>query len=146
MSLPFCPMTMESHPSSREPMKASQPLPWNDCYITSFSFANVRSPTAFTEEPIVYMFESEDMNTLDWLLSKDVERAKAARRAQGSVSFPTPSSATINNPNGKRPVPKGVVTATFTHDLSTMKELTDPADYFKEVEAIAGLASSSSPV
>ncbi|KAJ7187317.1 hypothetical protein C8R46DRAFT_850332, partial [Mycena filopes] len=53
MSLPISPMTMESHPSSREPLEASRPLPWNDCYITPFSFADVRSPTAFTEEPIM---------------------------------------------------------------------------------------------
>ncbi|KAJ7187319.1 hypothetical protein C8R46DRAFT_287932 [Mycena filopes] len=145
MSLPMCPMTMHPHPSSREPMQASQPLPWNDCYITSFSFADVRSPTAFTEEPVMYMFERKEMHRLDRLLSKDVEKAKAARLAQGSVSFPPPSSATINNPNGKRPVPKGVVTATFTHDLSTMEELTDPSDYFREVEAIARIEEEAWP-
>ncbi|KAJ7187307.1 hypothetical protein C8R46DRAFT_1274729 [Mycena filopes] len=143
MSLPIFPMTMQSHLSSREPMKASRPLPWNDCYTTSFSFADVRSRTAFTEEPIMYMFPDEEMSRHDHLLTEDVERVRRARRAQGSVSFPTPSSATINNPNGKRPVPKGVVTVTFTHDLSTMEELTDPADYFKEVEAIARLAVDS---
>ncbi|KAJ7660905.1 hypothetical protein DFH06DRAFT_1472160, partial [Mycena polygramma] len=44
----------------------------------------------------------------------------------------------------KRP-PQGKVMVNFTHDLSTMEELSDPEDFFKEVEAIGRIEEEAWP-
>ncbi|KAJ7660922.1 hypothetical protein DFH06DRAFT_381728 [Mycena polygramma] len=98
MSLPILPVTNEAHPSSRDPLKPSTPLPWSDCYITGFSFARVRSPTLFTEEPIEYVFDADevsrahrflraDVQTKRWALAeKEYEDAQRAQSAMPPVS------------------------------------------------------------
>ncbi|KAJ7770687.1 hypothetical protein B0H16DRAFT_1452108 [Mycena metata] len=135
----------------------SDPLPWNDCYVTCFLYAFVRSPTKFTEEPIDCMFEPAEMNKHGRLLSEDVERkldlleANELELAENNHSVTGPKASNLpaelpnsNNPRrgsfdeifiNEPPVSQGVIT--FTHDLSTLRDLTDPTDYFKEVEAIA---------
>ncbi|KAJ6505877.1 hypothetical protein C8R47DRAFT_1243924 [Mycena vitilis] len=194
MSLPIIPVTNEAHPSSREPLRLSTPLPWSDCYITGFSFARVRSPTLFTEEPIEYVFDADeidrahhflmtDVQTKRWALAEkeyeDAHRAQFAmppvsgdERDLGSVprveSSPPVAAAVLPPPDlehtsehqgddeetdnddrsssssssevsaavsVKRP-PQGLVVVNFTHDLSTMEELSNPEDFFKEVEVI----------
>ncbi|KAJ7152611.1 hypothetical protein C8R43DRAFT_842270, partial [Mycena crocata] len=49
MSVPIVPMTNDAHPSSRVPLRFSNPLPWSDCYLSCFFGGTVRSPTLFTE-------------------------------------------------------------------------------------------------
>ncbi|KAJ6484464.1 hypothetical protein C8R47DRAFT_917786, partial [Mycena vitilis] len=80
MSLLILPATIEGHPSSRDPLKPSNPLPWNDCYISCFSHAMLRSPTLFTTEPILHMIDSEQLIRGDSLLVADVERQKYLAR------------------------------------------------------------------
>ncbi|KAJ6468673.1 hypothetical protein C8R47DRAFT_948294, partial [Mycena vitilis] len=55
MSLPIEPTTNVAHPSSRVPLKPSNPLPWTDCYLSCFFAATVRSPTLFTEAPVPWV-------------------------------------------------------------------------------------------
>jgi hypothetical protein len=53
LSVPIVPMTIEAHPSSRNPLKPTSPLPWNDCYYLScFFFTTLGSPTSFATERI----------------------------------------------------------------------------------------------
>ncbi|KAJ7151932.1 hypothetical protein C8R46DRAFT_913407 [Mycena filopes] len=75
MSVPISPVT-GPHLSARDPIKASKPLPWNDCYVTCYSYATVRSPTELTEKPIDCEIGLEELIRLDRLLSQDVERKK----------------------------------------------------------------------
>ncbi|KAJ7645885.1 hypothetical protein DFH06DRAFT_579235 [Mycena polygramma] len=201
MSLPILPVTNEAHPSSRDPLKPSTPLPWSDCYITGFSFARVRSPTLFTEEPIEYVFDADEVSRAHRFLRADVQTKRwalaekayeDAQRAQSAMppvsgdehdlnqaprvesSRPVPQSASIPPPDPdhtpghqgedeandddrsssssevsaaisvKRP-PQGLVMVNFTHDLSMMEELSDPQDFFKEVEAIGRIEEEAWP-
>ncbi|KAJ7487887.1 hypothetical protein FB451DRAFT_1126282 [Mycena latifolia] len=72
MSVPIVPMTMDpedrSHPSSRISLKPSNPLPWNDCYLSCFFVAKVRSPTVFTEAPIDGILDRKELRRRDALL------------------------------------------------------------------------------
>ncbi|KAJ7637296.1 hypothetical protein DFH06DRAFT_942162, partial [Mycena polygramma] len=45
MSMPIVPVTIQNHPFGRAPLRPSNPLPWNDCYISSFFCVTVRSRT-----------------------------------------------------------------------------------------------------
>ncbi|KAJ7129068.1 hypothetical protein C8R46DRAFT_855131, partial [Mycena filopes] len=45
MSLPIFPMAAATHVSGRDPLKPSQRLPWDNCYVTSYRRAAVRSRT-----------------------------------------------------------------------------------------------------
>ncbi|KAJ7187830.1 hypothetical protein C8R46DRAFT_1183562 [Mycena filopes] len=188
MSIPMIPMTVATHPSARDPMKPSKPLPWNDCYVSCYTYAQVRSRTTFTRDPIDYTFDVEEMSRHDWLLGKDVQRKKVLLRAKGAAQTAqstllvdanvrktgaetekrgglatglertsagttsgaqTPadkavaSTSSLEDP--EPPLPDGAVTVIFSHDLSTAEELTDPADYFKEVEAIVRIQEEAWP-
>ncbi|KAJ7173219.1 hypothetical protein C8R46DRAFT_1255169 [Mycena filopes] len=158
MSLPIVPMT-KPHPSARDPSKASKPLPWNDCYVTSYSFAEVKSATQFTEEPIDYQFSLEELSRQDRFLSRDVERTddllwnKAEQVARNHLPAPTrldirEALASLNEASGSArldTLSRRVVTVNFTHDLSTLESLTNPEDYFKEVEAIIRIEEDAWP-
>ncbi|KAJ7660910.1 hypothetical protein DFH06DRAFT_1326167 [Mycena polygramma] len=177
MSLPILPVTNEPHPSSREPLKLSTPLPWSDCYITGFSFARVRSPTLFTEDPIDHVLDADELIRAHRFLRKDVQKKQwalaekeyeDAQRTQSAMppvsgqehdlvqgprdessSFVSQSASTIpppdpDNTSVKRP-PQGKVMVNFTHDLSTMEELSDPEDFFKDVEAIGRIEEEAWP-
>ncbi|KAF7301910.1 hypothetical protein MIND_00757000 [Mycena indigotica] len=47
MSIPIAPtrMTEDDHPFGFPPFEPSNPLPWNDCYLTQFWRIDLRSPT-----------------------------------------------------------------------------------------------------
>ncbi|KAG5649573.1 hypothetical protein H0H81_003033 [Sphagnurus paluster] len=47
MSVPVLPNT--KHPSSREPLVPSRPLPWQDCYHVSFDVVSLRIPTLYVD-------------------------------------------------------------------------------------------------
>ncbi|KAJ7151264.1 hypothetical protein C8R46DRAFT_1305137, partial [Mycena filopes] len=195
MSVPLAPMTYTTHPSSREPLKASKPLPWNDCYISCHGWAKVRSPTTFTEKPIEYIFDREEIRRHDRFMEADVDRttrsvaarsreqAKASPETLGHDSTSTPvfkpgnltgqpvavsaskhadeprpsqqpdqhreddgtSVEDANDVPPNRPPSQGVITVNFDHDLSTVDELIDPAEYFKELEAIASIEAEVWP-
>ncbi|KAJ7129120.1 hypothetical protein C8R46DRAFT_1198194 [Mycena filopes] len=191
MSLPISPMTDATHPSSREPLKASKPLPWNDCYVSCHGWAEVRSPTTFTEAPVEYVLDREEIRRHDRYLEADVAQkarlmsARATEQAKASPGTPTsipvyqPGNLTgqavavsaskhadgplvdpdlaqhreddgtsveaANNVPSSRPPSQGVITVNFDHDLSTVEELIDPAEYFKEVEAIASIEAEAWP-
>ncbi|KAJ7637298.1 hypothetical protein DFH06DRAFT_1302721 [Mycena polygramma] len=106
MSLPISPMTKESYLSGRDPLKASRPLPWNDCYITCFSHAHLRSPTQFTTDPIEYMLDPEELDRHDRLLSADVQRKKHlldAKMLEASTSGPVDSAVETSEPEFSAP-------------------------------------------
>ncbi|KAJ7151256.1 hypothetical protein C8R46DRAFT_1229520 [Mycena filopes] len=194
MSVPLVPMSYKTHPSSREPLKLSKPLPWEDCYITGFDYAKVRSPTMFTELPIGYTMDREELRLHDRFMRADVAKKRDLlyNRSQaftetrtsttGFVSFsldPDPSAIPTSAvpADGKNvaapvdsestpavepesdgqsldelfqnllahPPSPGKTIVNFTHDLSTVTELIPPAEYFKEVEAIASIAAEAWP-
>ncbi|KAJ7096599.1 hypothetical protein B0H15DRAFT_1019629 [Mycena belliarum] len=201
MSIPIAPMTIGDHPSSRSPLNPSNPLPWNDCYLSTFWSAKVLSPTLMTETPIACKLARDEMRQLSRFLMADVRRhdilsaesSSASRSADlgdaekepgapnpaSSAEYDTaqpPSSglrATIpplaedrgmlfSSPIGKpaiddetesvkelidyifsKPASEMPITVNFTNDLSTVKELNDPADYFNELKALVRIREES---
>ncbi|KAJ7129069.1 hypothetical protein C8R46DRAFT_1049226 [Mycena filopes] len=164
MSVPIAPTVTRPHVSARDPIKASKPLPWNDCYVTCYTYAEVKSPTESTEKPVDYELSLEEFNRLDRLLRQDVERKKdllweRAEREKGQflalvrkpsllliellVAHASPLEASAQPLESD--LKRRVVAVNFTHDLSTMDELTDPEDYFKEVEAIIRIEEDVRP-
>ncbi|KAF7301904.1 hypothetical protein MIND_00756400 [Mycena indigotica] len=53
MSLPVEPMTIKDHPGY-PPLRPSNPLPWNDCYISPFWRVELRSPTVYESSEKVH--------------------------------------------------------------------------------------------
>ncbi|KAJ7637287.1 hypothetical protein DFH06DRAFT_1099830 [Mycena polygramma] len=192
MTLPIVPMTIKAHPSSRDPLNPSNPLPWNDCYISCFFHATLRSPTLFTTEPILHTIDSDQLIKGDSLLAADVERQKRlARIKENTPSVPSTSPPATQSPIATqivasqvvvsssasalhathttaedehdgddesstsdeilhdilthRPTSQVIVTVKFTHDLSTLDVLSDPAEYTKEVEAIVRIQEEAWP-
>ncbi|KAJ7752454.1 hypothetical protein DFH07DRAFT_960546 [Mycena maculata] len=196
MSIPILPVSIEAHPSSRIPLKPSNPLPWNDCYLSTFWGARVRSPSLFTEAPIDCIFDFDEMCRHRRFLEADLARHEALCSAAAqmpetltspanSISEPAPlstlprdgPSSTLThlepefgrdstrsvslktadidedgdsmeepvNPFFSNAAEKQMITVNFTHDLSTVKELNDPAEFFREVEAIARIEEAARP-
>ncbi|KAJ7466704.1 hypothetical protein B0H11DRAFT_1921604 [Mycena galericulata] len=159
MSVPILPITREA---SRIPLKPSNPLPWNDCYVSTFWGASVRSPSLWTEDQIDCILDIEEFDRHTVSLIKDRWRYEALV-AQKKVEnpMPTPISAAprgelatdvyrethcdypnldeeeLGDPFFYNPADKQMITVNFTHDLSTVSELNDPAEFDDEVEAIA---------
>ncbi|KAJ7129090.1 hypothetical protein C8R46DRAFT_683057 [Mycena filopes] len=86
MSLPVLPVTTTSHPSARNPLQSSKPLPWSDCYITAFRTAEVRSRSQFTNDSVDYQVEDEEMFRQGDFLTDDIQRWKSLKRALKPVS------------------------------------------------------------
>ncbi|KAJ7152630.1 hypothetical protein C8R43DRAFT_1235640 [Mycena crocata] len=186
MSVPIVPMTNDAHPSSRLPLRPSNPFPWKDCYVSCFFVETVRSPTLYTEAPIDCILDLDELDRHDRFLGTDVERAKVLRRgkaaaeikapieASPSTTGQAPTSAKIQRPSTSEapisPTNLGtmedhndglhskdnaairsqhesppIVTVNFSHDLSIVTEINDPADYYKEVEAIARIQQEAWP-
>ncbi|KAJ7096622.1 hypothetical protein B0H15DRAFT_825803 [Mycena belliarum] len=199
MSIPIVPMTITDHPSSRIPLKPSNSLPWNDCYISTLWSAEVRSPTLKTEVPIACQLDDDEMDKLDRFLGRDFAAHKALRAAAGVSMSPTiidstpnpgqinanvqhtapsdlrdatippnkrgmlfSSPADLEGPNAdgdddgeartaeemidyifSNPASNMTITVNFNNDLSTVEALNDPADYFREVKAIARIQEES---
>ncbi|KAJ7601535.1 hypothetical protein DFH06DRAFT_1489518 [Mycena polygramma] len=178
MSLPILPVTNEPHPSSREPLKLSTPLPWKD---------PIEHVLDADELIRAHRFLRKDVQKKQWALAeKEYEDAQRTQSAMPPVSaeehalvqglrdessssvsqsgsFPPPdpdhtpgkdqrndddrssSSSEVSAAiSAKRP-PQGLVMVNFTHDLSTMEELSDPEDFFKEVEAIGRIEEEAWP-
>ncbi|KAJ7096597.1 hypothetical protein B0H15DRAFT_798050 [Mycena belliarum] len=197
MSIPIAPMTIGDHPSSRSPLNPSNPLPWNDCYLSTFWSAKVSSPTLMTETPIACKLAGDEMRQIRRFLYADLRRHDilSAESSSGSRSAdlgdaekepgapnPAPSAEhdTVQSPSGlgakipplaedrgsspiekpaiddatksveelidyifSKPASEMSITVNFTNDLSTVKELNDPADYFKELKALSRIQEES---
>ncbi|KAJ7096618.1 hypothetical protein B0H15DRAFT_946092 [Mycena belliarum] len=195
MSIPIAPMTIRDHPSSRSPLNPSNPLPWNDCYLSTFWSAKVLSPTLMTETPIACKLASDEKCQLDRFLEADLERHDILAAALPSSSCsadsgdaakepgaPNPAEHTAHSPSSdlramvpaegrgmlfssptdrpavddetesvkelidyifSNPASEMSITVNFTNDLSTVKELNDPADYFNELKALARIQEES---
>ncbi|KAJ6608319.1 hypothetical protein B0H10DRAFT_1996663 [Mycena sp. CBHHK59/15] len=85
MSIPVLPAV--EHPSSREPLKPSQPLPWPNCYLSPFVQAEVRSPTLITTGPIDCRLDIPEQLRYERLMKEDWARRKEllSSKAQSSV-------------------------------------------------------------
>ncbi|KAJ6484440.1 hypothetical protein C8R47DRAFT_1017246, partial [Mycena vitilis] len=92
MSVPLAPMAKESHPSSRDPLKLSKPLPWSDCYITCYTYAHVRTPTIVTETPIPHQLVDEEWRKHDRFLAADVQKKRCLLHARTLELAATASS------------------------------------------------------
>ncbi|KAJ7152624.1 hypothetical protein C8R43DRAFT_1127083 [Mycena crocata] len=155
MSVPILPVTIENHPSSRVPLKPSNPLPWNDCFLSPIWGATVRHPTAFTEDPIDCLLDLKELSRHDRFLGSDLTKIQNRRWEAGEEAPDNDAASTTVSSLNQDPtaddfsaamwlddafVPSDswqpMITVNFSHDLSTVKELNHPADYFKEVEAI----------
>ncbi|KAJ6484439.1 hypothetical protein C8R47DRAFT_981032 [Mycena vitilis] len=202
MSIPIVPTT-RVHPLSRLPLTPSNPLPWNDCYVSCFFAAKVRSPTLFTQDPIGWKLVEEELAKQSRFLLEDMARKndlaweKTAAEQLSAVISDVPQE-THDSPNQDTSTPKfaliphvadsratlrpssvhselrsesaphtpehidledmtedesnlddvfdsiisdpqapqGMITVTFSHDLSAVQELNNPDDYFQEVALI----------
>ncbi|KAJ7151254.1 hypothetical protein C8R46DRAFT_1305091 [Mycena filopes] len=86
MSIPIAPMTYNKHPSSREPLQPSNPLPWNDCYITGFDDAEVLGLTQFTELPIPCELDVKALQQHSRYLSADWNKYYDWRDTQREIA------------------------------------------------------------
>ncbi|KAJ7096620.1 hypothetical protein B0H15DRAFT_962715 [Mycena belliarum] len=172
MSVPIHPMTIENHPSGRVPLQPSNPLPWDDCYISTFWSASVRSPTLFSETEPACALDLDELNRHERFLFSDVARHEALCMDNGidqRALFPigkdplsNPDSACVaEEPTGdlrdekaavvveldifSNPALQAMITVNFSNDLSTITELNDPADYFKEIAEIARIQNEAKP-
>ncbi|KAJ7152640.1 hypothetical protein C8R43DRAFT_475167 [Mycena crocata] len=163
MSVPIVPMANDAHPSSRLPLEPSNPLPWNDCYISCFFVETVRSPTLYTEVPTDYKLDRKELSKHDRFLRRDVERAKRLRETKAAAEIKGPSgiSTSVGTVQALPPADvqctstselvtpsqhsPPIITVNFSHDLSTVTEINDPADYYKEVEAISRIQQEAWP-
>ncbi|KAJ7623929.1 hypothetical protein DFH06DRAFT_1008699 [Mycena polygramma] len=198
MSVPIIPMTIQDHPSGRAPLKPSNPLPWKDCYISSFFVVTVRSPTLFTQEPIQCMLDTKELTRRLILIGKDVQQKRNADRREAAAQIPVQSASLpdeVTSDSGpirsadkssdedddpadrvaglrsapsmhaseteseshrsystrgggdgdedsfdalfsEKLAPQGMITVHFSHDLSTVKQLHPPEEYYEEVNAI----------
>ncbi|KAJ7460101.1 hypothetical protein B0H11DRAFT_2286251 [Mycena galericulata] len=85
MSIPILPMTKEAHPSSRIPLKPSNPLPWDDCYLSVFWSFRVRKLLEHSK-----------------FLRADLARHEALYGAEGPTVEPSPDYdevASTGDPN-----------------------------------------------
>ncbi|KAJ6507619.1 hypothetical protein DFH09DRAFT_1288938 [Mycena vulgaris] len=215
MSVPIAPTTIADHPSSRIPLNPSNPLPWNDCYLSPFWGVRVRSPSLVTEAPIDCILDLAELGKHDRFVGDDLERQRLLVAAAAAVEIAENATSSVlddrppdvgpivqestpeTNPQlehvtsniasstcghssihpsfvesesgsqsaksaslktadsddvdeetqslndafvyilSNRQASKQMITGNFSHDLSTVKELNDPAEYFKEVEALA---------
>ncbi|KAJ7096598.1 hypothetical protein B0H15DRAFT_825696 [Mycena belliarum] len=198
MSIPIAPMTIRDHPSSRNPLNPTNPLPWNDCYLSTFWSAKVLSPTLMTETPIACKLTSDEKRQLDRFLEADLERHDILAAALPSGFCSADSGDAAKEPGAPHPAPltehtahspssdlramvpaeaRGMlfsspidrpavddetesvkelmdyifsnpasemsITVNFTNDLSVVKELNDPADYYNELKALARIREES---
>ncbi|KAJ6608306.1 hypothetical protein B0H10DRAFT_457638 [Mycena sp. CBHHK59/15] len=105
MSIPVLPAV--EHPSSREPLKPSQPLPWPNCYLSPFISVEVRSPTLITTGPVDCRLDIPERLRHERLMREDWERRKellsskaqslVQRRASLSSNHAFPEEAPIDS-------------------------------------------------
>ncbi|KAK7046596.1 hypothetical protein R3P38DRAFT_2507057 [Favolaschia claudopus] len=140
MSVPVLPVTTDSHISGRAPIRPSKSLPWNDCHISVSADAFVRSPSTFTDNPADWKLDDEEEDRLQDMMLDDIDEVQAKRYASelearcqdNQTTFPVTGAA-----DG------AIITVLFKHDLSSVEQLNDPLEYFKEVEAIQSVIAAN---
>ncbi|KZP04865.1 hypothetical protein FIBSPDRAFT_1054416 [Athelia psychrophila] len=76
MCTPVWPTT--EHPSSRTPLRTDKPLPWNNCYHSSFDSIIVRVPTAYEDAEGAVMLLKSEISRHNAIIRDDQQRANAA--------------------------------------------------------------------
>ncbi|KAJ7129119.1 hypothetical protein C8R46DRAFT_1016914 [Mycena filopes] len=104
MSIPISPMTTETHPSGRIPLKPSTPLPWNDCYISCCYSTLIRSPTLFTTEPVNWILDDEESGRHLRFIFGDIRRSKALERKVVAENINCDNSRSRRRCRGQRAV------------------------------------------
>ncbi|KAJ7151262.1 hypothetical protein C8R46DRAFT_1008124 [Mycena filopes] len=137
MSIPISPMTTETHPSGRIPLKPSTPLPWNDCYISCCYSTLIRSPTLFTTEPVNWILDDEESGRHLRFIFGDIRRSKALERkvvAENIVTATIPAPA--DGAAGKEPSGHSEVSSARTsistkpHSISSNRSGADSTGLF----------------
>ncbi|KAL0059904.1 hypothetical protein AAF712_013319 [Marasmius tenuissimus] len=80
MSVPILPNT--HHPLSRQPLKPSIPLPWQDCYVSHLFGGSARCRSTMLEEKPTHVRELESDNVFRSTLLMDEDRRTQQRRLE----------------------------------------------------------------
>ncbi|KDQ51763.1 hypothetical protein JAAARDRAFT_40790 [Jaapia argillacea MUCL 33604] len=163
MCVPLWPAT--EHPSGRKPIKLREPLPWDNCYLHSTLFVDVRVLSANFEHAKItgVMFFPEAMHHREFR-DEDQARRVVLRNerlplAEGSVESAWKPDEAHNLPDptlvhrdaepeeiGNLVLgimcaePSDHVTVDATYDLSEISSPPDPQGFFEEEKAIRKLA------
>lgn len=171
MCTPVWPTT--KHPSSRPPLRPDKPLPWSNCYHSSFDTIIVRVPTSYENAEMAVTLPISEMVRHNGLVSHDISRA-AETRVLRQPTLPEERGQFGNNDderlgfNGSQSsipdddLPQGehdslqsnrdfvqaimnmaevrpadtMITVEMTYDLSFVKTLTDPKEFYIEKKVL----------
>ncbi|KZP19685.1 hypothetical protein FIBSPDRAFT_1045297 [Athelia psychrophila] len=83
MCTPVWPTT--EHPSSRAPLRTNNPLPWNNCYHSSFDSIIVRVPTAYEDAEGAVMLLPSEISRHETIIESDRQRAYATFKSRQPI-------------------------------------------------------------
>lgn len=76
---------------SREPLRPDRPLPWQDCYHTSFDEVNIRIPTLFADASQANHLSYDEILQHIKVTSEDNKRRKQLK-AEYEAEYPLPKA------------------------------------------------------
>ncbi|KZP18768.1 hypothetical protein FIBSPDRAFT_863335 [Athelia psychrophila] len=83
MCTPVWPTT--EHPSSRAPLRTDKPLPWKNCYHSSFDSIIVRVPTAYEDPKGAVMLLESELSRHNEIIDDDQQRADATFKSHQPI-------------------------------------------------------------
>jgi len=86
MCIPVLPTT--DHPSSREPLRPSKPLPWSNCYHSSFDSTVIRVPTVYADADKAIQVPHIEIARHDQIVAEDKRRAALTRQSHQAAPLP----------------------------------------------------------
>ena len=143
MCLPILPST--NHPTSREALRPSRPLPWNDCYLETVQAVNVRVRAEYQRDDAVTRLEGSDniQNVL-----RHAFNDKARYREMRAATTVLKNGEAPKDPalNGGRPGfadgntdleenlrrEPTILLLKASYDLESVRELADPQYFYEE--------------
>ncbi|KAF7972849.1 hypothetical protein HWV62_16966 [Athelia sp. TMB] len=91
MCVPVWPTT--EHPLSRPPLRTDKPLPWTNCYHSSFTSVIVRVPTAYDSAKGAVKILRSEISRHNTIRNEDRMRAYEIRKARNPTPSPAEASA-----------------------------------------------------
>jgi len=90
MCIPVLPAT--DHPSSREALRPSRPLPWSNCYHSSFDSTVIRVPTVYADADKAIKAPHIEIARHDQIVAEDRRRAALTRQSHQAAAPPAEKS------------------------------------------------------
>ncbi|KAF7317552.1 hypothetical protein MKEN_00842100 [Mycena kentingensis (nom. inval.)] len=169
MCVPIFPETR--HPTGRAPLKPLGTFPWPNCYLSPFVSSTVRTATVLAVDPILCRLDLEAMVDHEGTNDEDLARYREAmgcdtiittRAPTPSVRSSSSSASVVESDTGSeaedpdeffnfildlfathKEAPEDMITVNFTHDLTRVKELNNPVDFFVECQKINAIVEAS---